>query len=138
MRISDCISDVCSSDLFIFQLVQLFIRINTLHGEPYCLRLTQVSGEINEFGQIRKSTRNHHIKELRGPIGLHASTNHLEVSDTKLRFCLTHETGFFVAGIKYCHLQMRHAQGQRNTRSEERRVGKECVSTCRSRWSPYH
>src|SRR3546814_7362088 len=26
----------------------------------------------------------------------------------------------------------------RFTRSEERRVGKECVSTCRSRWSPYH
>src|SRR3546814_15546493 len=24
------------------------------------------------------------------------------------------------------------------TRSEERRVGKECVSTCRSRWSPSH
>src|SRR3546814_12360314 len=24
------------------------------------------------------------------------------------------------------------------TRSEERRVGKECVSTCRSRWSTYH
>src|SRR3546814_18508670 len=23
-------------------------------------------------------------------------------------------------------------------RSEERRVGKECVRTCRSRWSPYH
>src|SRR3546814_15850262 len=23
-------------------------------------------------------------------------------------------------------------------RSEERRVGKECFSTCRSRWSPYH
>src|SRR3546814_4925639 len=23
-------------------------------------------------------------------------------------------------------------------RSEERRVGNECVSTCRSRWSPYH
>src|SRR3546814_12154341 len=30
-----------------------------------------------------------------------------------------------------CH--SRHLQ-----RSEERRVGKECVSTCRSRWSPYH
>src|SRR3546814_13212101 len=28
-----------------------------------------------------------------------------------------------------------HMQG---ARSEERRVGKECVSTCRSRWSPYH
>src|SRR3546814_14463980 len=29
----------------------------------------------------------------------------------------------------------RHAIDER---SEERRVGKECVSTCRSRWSPYH
>src|SRR3546814_15803285 len=26
----------------------------------------------------------------------------------------------------------------KNPRSEERRVGKECVSTCRSRWSAYH
>src|SRR3546814_15609457 len=26
----------------------------------------------------------------------------------------------------------------RTLRSEERRVGKECVSTCRSRWAPYH
>src|SRR3546814_12577367 len=41
----------------------------------------------------------------------------------------------------------RHARGMTPTpygeiliryRSEERRVGKECVSTCRSRWSPYH
>ena len=29
-------------------------------------------------------------------------------------------------------------QIRENKRSEERRVGKECVSTCRSRWSPYH
>src|SRR3546814_14742152 len=28
--------------------------------------------------------------------------------------------------------------GEPPGRSEERRVGKECVSTCRSRWSPYH
>src|SRR3546814_4272330 len=28
--------------------------------------------------------------------------------------------------------------GTYSYRSEERRVGKECVSTCRSRWSPYH
>src|SRR3546814_7646246 len=28
--------------------------------------------------------------------------------------------------------------GASRSRSEERRVGKECVSTCRSRWSPYH
>src|SRR3546814_11142707 len=28
--------------------------------------------------------------------------------------------------------------GEEPLRSEERRVGKECVSTCRSRWSPHH
>src|SRR3546814_4852591 len=32
----------------------------------------------------------------------------------------------------------RAGSGERQWRSEERRVGKECVSTCRSRWSPYH
>src|SRR3546814_13182335 len=37
------------------------------------------------------------------------------------------------------HEQMRiFLQGFRRDRSEERRVGKECVSTCRSRWSPYN
>src|SRR3546814_1211386 len=30
------------------------------------------------------------------------------------------------------------SNGSRSRRSEERRVGKECVSTCRSRWSPYN
>src|SRR3546814_11588206 len=33
--------------------------------------------------------------------------------------------------------QLRQMLGEQQ-RSEERRVGKECVSTCRSRWSPYH
>src|SRR3546814_7002980 len=32
----------------------------------------------------------------------------------------------------------RRYRPDRAVRSEERRVGKECVSTCRSRWSPYH
>src|SRR3546814_12059713 len=47
-----------------------------------------------------------------------------------------------------CHCRGRCAVGSRGglgaqtgryrCRSEERRVGTECVSTCRSRWSPYH
>src|SRR3546814_17813813 len=37
------------------------------------------------------------------------------------------------AGFSSIHLSLSH-----DGRSEERRVGKECVSTCRSRWSPYH
>src|SRR3546814_12875588 len=32
---------------------------------------------------------------------------------------------------------LRHLKVEDGPRSEERRVGKECVSTCRSRWSPY-
>ena len=33
---------------------------------------------------------------------------------------------------------MLKATSDAQTRSEERRVGKECASMCRSRWSPYH
>src|SRR3546814_15902068 len=36
------------------------------------------------------------------------------------------------------HTERGHEQEPDARRSEERRVGKECVSTCRSRWSPYH
>src|SRR3546814_15866210 len=35
-------------------------------------------------------------------------------------------------------LRLAPVQTDHTNRSEERRVGKECVSTCRSRWSPYH
>src|SRR3546814_11330515 len=34
--------------------------------------------------------------------------------------------------------RLRSGRTYGEARSEERRVGKECVSTCRSRWSPYH
>src|SRR3546814_11545676 len=40
-------------------------------------------------------------------------------------------------GVQSGRLDQR-AVGVFRFRSEERRVGKECVSTCRSRWSPYH
>src|SRR3546814_4294872 len=42
--------------------------------------------------------------------------------------------GRFASACQLDHCTRRCGQG----RSEERRVGKECVSTCRSRWSPYH
>src|SRR3546814_12566535 len=55
---------------------------------------------------------------------------------------LTPSPDFFPKGdavdgeIMVCWSQGNIAASQ--MRSEERRVGKECVSTCRSRWSPYH
>ena len=41
-----------------------------------------------------------------------------------------HETGSMAPGVLASTLQI--------SRSEERRVGKECLRLCRSRWSPYH
>src|SRR3546814_14526594 len=48
----------------------------------------------------------------------------------------TFELGMRIVAVADAGLELREqAIAQR---SEERRVGKECVSTCRSRWSPYH
>src|SRR3546814_2351114 len=47
--------------------------------------------------------------------------------------------GLFLALFSLPSLIGRRPGGHRqDLRSEERRVGNECVSTCRSRWSPYH
>src|SRR3546814_7684806 len=42
------------------------------------------------------------------------------------------------AAIGVAEMNLDELAGDECQRSEERRVGKECVSTCRSRWSPYH
>src|SRR3546814_8234280 len=50
-------------------------------------------------------------------------------------------TDYFIAGTVQTRIATAPATARRphiTNRSEERRVGKECVSTCRSRWSPYH
>src|SRR3546814_14350594 len=43
-----------------------------------------------------------------------------------------------LAGLGIDAAQAQRLQRLAGARSEARRVGKECVSTCRSRWSPYH
>src|SRR3546814_11460304 len=45
---------------------------------------------------------------------------------------------FILQPVARADLDQFHRVIFQNLRSEERRVGKECVSTCRSRWSPYH
>src|SRR3546814_15945744 len=45
-----------------------------------------------------------------------------------------HEFGMTLPG----EMEVADPRREEAVRSEERRVGKECVSTCRSRWSPYH
>ena len=67
-------------------------------------------------------------------------------------FVMRHKKGFLMAGVFFliaCMLMntmsscsmMAQSIGSvisGTTRSEERRVGKECLRLCRSRWSPYH
>src|SRR3546814_6378847 len=56
---------------------------------------------------------------------------------TALTFAISSALGA-VAGALFA-MNVNSAQlGMGSARSDERRVGKECVSTCRSRWSPYH
>src|SRR3546814_4214320 len=54
-----------------------------------------------------------------------------ELLDPKVEFCDVGEEQITVEMARLADRTMIE-------RSEERRVGKECVSTCRSRWSPYH
>jgi hypothetical protein len=42
------------------------------------------------------------------------------------------------AAVRMSRLAVQATTSQATARSEERRVGKECLSVCRSRWSPYH
>src|SRR3546814_14759714 len=57
----------------------------------------------------------------------------------RLRVLIDIVAGASAGGINGVFLAQAIATGQSlEPRSEERRVGKECVSTCRSRWSPYH
>src|SRR3546814_13185247 len=51
-------------------------------------------------------------------------------------FCAVVRRGLY-CGAQF-HPERSAATGARLLRSEERRVGKECGSTCRSRWLPYH
>src|SRR3546814_14079835 len=57
------------------------------------------------------------------------------------RFADVRTTGKSHFGNRWIRQELQIRRGFQKAdrpRSEERRVGKECVSTCRSRWSPYH
>src|SRR3546814_20098489 len=60
--------------------------------------------------------------------GGQAGTTLRQAQGPQIKTLLRYEAGGFLF-VPLQHLALR---------SEERRVGKECVSTCRSGWSPYH
>src|SRR3546814_12236679 len=62
-----------------------------------------------------------------------------DLAPNMLRYDLRQKCYVFAHGTPYFHHEVDQALfSLAGERSEERRVGKECVSTCRSRWSPYH
>src|SRR3546814_19242809 len=110
MRISDWSSDVCSSDLIglFFGRIANFIN-GELYGRPTDLPWAMVFPNG-------------------GPMPRHPSQLYEAFLEGVFLFVLltilAHRPGIYRSpGL---------------LRSEERRVGKECVSTCRSRWTPYH
>src|SRR3546814_15532144 len=112
MRISDWSSDVCSSDL----QLPLNNDANSLHGgtKGFDKQLWTVASV--ESGPTASVTLT-----LTSPAGDQGYPGTLDVTVT---YSLDRAGALTIDfGAK---------------RSEERRVGKECVSTCRSRWSPYH
>src|SRR3546814_17319473 len=112
MRISDWSSDVCSSDL------RWAVRWGPL-----------------EEGELADGER------LDAVIQAHRPTAVLHFAAYTAAGESVAEPGKYYANNVYGLLSllgaMRRARLDRLVRSEERRVGKECVSTCRSRWSPY-
>src|SRR3546814_7498801 len=120
MRISDWSSDVCSSDLAPKVLAGRSLK--SLHMEalsdwgpnPRKLSSSEIDWQAVAAGR--------QLLRLRELPGSHNSMG-------KVKFLFPNREGI------YLHDTPDRALLQR---SEERRVGRECVSTCRSRWSPYH
>src|SRR3546814_15592635 len=108
MRISDWSSDVCSSDLHGLDGAAQLVAAVAAQ------RAQQIPGEA--LGMQAQQHRR---------VGLRLADHDGEVLHAA------------VVGTKRDDARLLGA-GQRHGRSEERRVGKGCVSTCRSRWSQYH
>src|SRR3546814_11545113 len=122
MRISDWSSDVCSSDLIVDRSI---IRPRIKHADG--LRSLPRKDKSNfHKTQTNRLNTNHACGPLPVQIPVaHAATRlHFDQHGTPCKAAADalHHDG--VSGL--------------DARSEERRVGKECVSTCSSRWSPYH
>src|SRR3546814_19212489 len=110
MRISDWSSDVCSSDLLSFTW-----------------RPCAFYSAARFRGTETDATDRRQISASGATIDTHDDfQNHAGGIGDQRPFGLRNEHSAIRCGP-------RHA-----SRSEERRVGKECVSTCRSRWSQYH
>src|SRR3546814_11534669 len=115
MRISDWSSDVCSSDLL----------ESTTPASLGCV----LRGDVADPSNYR-ATR--HLDDWLRSVDLPGVAG----VDTRRLTRRIRDLGAPHAAL--CHAPDGRIDVAALQRSVERRVGKECVSTCRSRWSPYH
>src|SRR3546814_13472321 len=112
MRISDWSSDVCSSDL----IHRAYARVR--------------EGNFSLEGLLGFDMRGRAVGIVgTGQIGMAVAGILSGFGCRLLAYDPAPDPGLTALGGRYVELP---------ERSEERRVGKECVSTCKSRWSPYH
>src|SRR3546814_19756498 len=131
MRISDWSSDVCSSDL---DLMVDSLCVGSL--PPSSRRISPTGDWISglrtdccEAGGARRRRLSTSFFSGRIPCASIVTTPGWRICGTRAVQIHRGKTTCFNTS------QENHEEG---IRSEERRVGKECVSTCRSRWSPYN
>src|SRR3546814_5249312 len=98
----------------------------------YEMRISDWSSDVCSSDLIERQPRRGDVDRHRhiGPVGGEQSVGQLLVAG----FVPGIITAIVYAGIIIIRVSINPELG----RSEERRVGKECVSTCRYRWSPYH
>src|SRR3546814_6276184 len=128
MRISDWSSDVCSSDLAARE-DQAYNAHQKAYGQ--C--------EDNPQNQRRTDTDQDHLAALRSrkACSKRADNNCVVASQNQINqqdLSKSHKDRRIIEISKI----MDDARPYFRRRSEESRVGKECVSTCRSRWSTYN
>src|SRR3546814_17432873 len=129
MRISDWSSDVCSSDL-----LQKDLKLKTGGGvesqlEPRFLKkgkpiigLETVEGQLGIFDSLPEAAQRQFLTQV------------VEEADSADNTYKIMVTAWLSGDVERLSHQFMAEFG----RSEERRVGQECVSTCRSGWGPYH
>src|SRR3546814_15414199 len=126
MRISAWSSDVCSSDLLANLLVSPLIGWTQ---DDLQNRAPREKG-VGLWSHLRRTLGQ---TDLLAP--LYALLGQADLT-TPYRY-LEHILSGPLDGRRKL-LRRLGAEARDPIRSEDRRVGKECVSTCRSRWSPYH
>src|SRR3546814_18792403 len=131
MRISDWSSDVCSSDLFLDPILADY-RQGQIDAGYHSVYSSLGQGQNPSGTSDRKLWGLANDTKL--DLGGITLRNIFGYRETKLRSTInTQGAGPIILGGSLFTAFIADS-----TRSEERRVGKECVSTCRSRWSPYN